>query len=117
MKVIKTSDVAPDIETTGLFFGGEVRRQRLVNEKISESLRVMVVNFSPGARTKWHTHTFDHALYVTQGKGIVATEKEEQVVEPGMTAFVPAGENHWQGATGDSSFSFVAIATPGQTSF
>ena len=116
MKVIKTSDVAPDIETTDLFYGGGVRRQRLVNEKLSKTIRVMVVNFDPGAKTRWHVHTFDHALYVIEGKGIVATEQEEHVFEPGMTAFVSAGEKHWQGAAADSSFSFVAIATPGETS-
>jgi len=68
------------------------------------------VNFSPGAVNVFHTHTSDQILYVTEGKGIVATENEEVTVTPGTIIFIPAGERHWHGATKETAFSHIFIS-------
>jgi len=115
MKVVKTSDVEPQ-ERTSEMFRGKFSGQRIIDEGESE-LRVGVVNFSPGARNIFHTHTSDQILYVTEGTGIVATESEEVTVTPGTFIFIPAGEKHWHGATRDSAFSHITIRPPGETSF
>ena len=47
----------------------------------------------------------------------MATETEEVVVTPGTIIFIPAGENHWHGATRDSAFAHIAIMPPGETRF
>jgi quercetin dioxygenase-like cupin family protein len=70
---------------------------------------------SPGAKNVFHTHTTEQVLYVTEGKGIVGTEGEEVIVEPGTMIFIPAGERHWHGATPHDSFSRFSIITPGET--
>ena len=102
MKVVKMSDVGQEESKSDLFVG-RVRRQPIVEEKIAKELRVGVVTFDRGARTKWHTHTNEQILYVLDGKGILATEKEEVVVTPGTFIFIPSGENHWHGATPETS--------------
>jgi 4-carboxymuconolactone decarboxylase len=43
----------------------------------------------------------------------VATREEEKVVTPGTIVYIAPGEVHWHGATGDSSFSHIAIQKPG----
>ena len=116
MKVVNIGDVKAD-EGTSKLFRGKVYIQRLIDEKMAKELRLSVVTFNPGAKNVFHTHTFEQVLYVTDGKGIVATDKEEHVVIPGMVIFIPAGERHWHGATEDTSFSHIAISTPGQTDF
>jgi len=117
MKVIKVSEVKVEEQASELFTGGRADRQVLVDEKIAKELRLVMVTFSPGVRTKIHTHTSDQVLYITDGKGIVATEKEEHIVMAGTVAFIPAGEPHWHGATKDTSFSQISIRTPDQTTF
>ena len=116
MEVITVSDAKTQEGTSKIFQGGQVRRQNVVGDS-NEVLRIAVINFSPGATTVFHTHTFNQTLYVTKGKGIVATEKEEITVTPGTFIFIPAGENHWHGATKDTAFSHIAIMPPGETSF
>ena len=116
MKVVKISDVKAEESTSKIFRGGKVSIQRLIGESTNE-LRVIEVNFSPGAACVFHTHTFEQVLYVTEGKGIVATENEEITVTPGTIIFIPAGEKHWHGATKDATFSHIAMMTPGETSF
>ena len=113
MEIKKLSDVK-EAEATSKLFEGKVTSQILVE---TGQLRVGIVNFSAGARNVFHTHTVDQILFITSGKGIVATEEEEHVVTPGMVIHFPAGERHWHGATEDSPFSHLAIRLPGETSF
>ena len=115
MKVVRISDIEAQ-ESTDQIFRGKVSIQRLIGES-NDELRAIVVNFSPGAVNVFHSHTFDQVLYVTEGTGIVATEKEEVTVTPGTIIFIPAGEQHWHGATQDAAFSHIAVMPPGDTSF
>lgn len=115
MKVARINDIKAQ-EVTDKIFRGKVSIQHIIGETTDE-LRVGVVNFSPGAVNVFHTHTFDQVLYVTEGTGIVATEKEEVTVTPGTIIFIPAGEKHWHGATKDTAFSHIAVMPPGVTEF
>jgi len=115
MKVIKTSNTEAQ-ESANKIFRGKVSIQSVIG-KSEDDLRVIVVNFSPGAVNVFHSHTFNQLLYVTEGKGIVATESGEVTVTPGTFIFIPAGEKHWHGATQDTAFSHIAIMPPGETSF
>jgi quercetin dioxygenase-like cupin family protein len=117
MKVIHISDVEKAEATSELFFGGKVEAQRLIDDTVAETLKVSLISFGPGARNKPHTHTFEQVLWVTSGKGILATEKEEHVLTPGMVAYIPAGQPHWHGATDDSEFAHISIAMQGETKF
>ncbi len=112
MKVVKTSDVKPE-EATGNLFKGKVTKQSLFGTEMAKELRANLINFGPGAKNVFHTHTNEQILYVTEGEGIVATEHEEQVVTAGTIIFIPSGERHWHGATQNSPFSHISITVPG----
>jgi quercetin dioxygenase-like cupin family protein len=73
------------------------------------------VNFSAGARNKFHTHSSDQVLIVTAGTGIVATDDGESIVNVGDLVHIPAGEKHWHGATKDSDFSHISLTQVGST--
>ena len=113
MKVIRRAEVEEiDATNDAIFTGGRVSRRRLVNEDLTEQFAFNIVSFGPGARNKLHTHTSDQVLFVTEGAGYVGTEDDTEMVSPGDTAFIPAGEKHWHGAMEDSSFSHVALLSP-----
>ncbi len=113
MKIIKANLVPEEPATDPLFTGGKVTRQPLVSPGMSRYLNMAIVNFSKGARNKFHTHTSDQALIVTAGRGIVATEQEERIVSLGDIVFILAGEKHWHGATKDSGFSHIYVLSTG----
>lgn len=114
MKVIKIANVKQE-DSSHPIFDGKATVQELVTEQMSKSVQLAVVNFSPGARTKLHIHTADQVVLVTGGKGILATEQEENEVTAGTIIHVPEGERHWHGATQDSSFSQISILPPSET--
>lgn len=92
---------------------GPVNRKALIDAKDTGGYGILLVTFGPGAGLNFHTHTYEQILYVTEGKGIVATKEEERVVTPGTVIYIAPGEVHWHGATQDSSFSHIAIQKPG----
>ena len=97
-------------ERSGGIFTGTVNIQRLLNEEVkSEDLNIAVVSFPMGVKNVFHTHDSDQLLWILSGRGIVATVDEEIIATPGMAFFIPAGEEHWHGATNDSAFSHISI--------
>ena len=114
MRVIRQSDVPKEDATNApLFYGGEVSRQPIISGGASTYYNFSIVNFAAGAKNHFHTHTSDQILFVTGGRGYVATESEQLEITEGDAAFIPAGEKHWRGATDDSDFSHISLTAPG----
>jgi quercetin dioxygenase-like cupin family protein len=111
MRVHHTQD-GPTEPGPPAFFAGDVSTQVITQE---DGLDVVLVSFSPGARTYWHTHESAQVLHVTEGKGILATRQERHEVGPGDIVHVSPGEEHWHGATPDSPFTHLSIRTTGET--
>ena len=115
MKVVRIGDVDAQ-EATGNYFRGRVSIQSIIGAREDE-FRVVVVHFSARATSVFHAHTADHVLYLTEGTGVVATEREETTVTPGTVVHIPAGERHRHGATEGATATLIAIMPPGETSF
>lgn len=109
MKVIKSSQV-PSVEETGGIFTGTIRMTPLINEATgAEQLRSALVYFPAGVRNKLHRHTHEQILFVTKGKGIVATVDHEHIIELRDIVVIPAGEMHWHGATSHTDFEHLYV--------
>ena len=113
MKVIKIDQVAKEPRVTPLLTG-PVTMQSIVDTELSRKFSIRQVNFGRGVRNKFHSHTIEQILIVTEGKGIVATDKEEITVGPGDVIFIPAGEKHWHGAAKGTTFSHIYVMSPDQ---
>jgi len=97
MKVVRIGKVKKEPHS-GKLFTGTVTMQPIIGKELNDDLVITQVNFGPGVRNKFHSHSQEQILIVTKGKGIVATEKEQISVGPGAIIFVPPGEKHWHGA-------------------
>ena len=115
MKVVKTSELDKVPVNAPLFTGSQVYRQTIVQPDESQNFNFSVVNFSAGSRNKFHTHTSDQILIVTEGTGVVATPGEERTVSAGDVILIPAGEQHWHGAPGETPMSHITIQAKGST--
>jgi 4-carboxymuconolactone decarboxylase len=111
MKVMKMS-LVPKEPNPSPMFTGPVTMQNYVGTDLSQRFLIRQVNFDRGVRNKFHTHTIEQILIVTEGKGIVATNQEEKSVVTGDIIFIPAGEKHWHGAAPGSTFSHLYVMSP-----
>lgn len=69
-----------------------------------------LVEFTPGARSYWHTHPAGQTLIVTAGAGWVQEEGGDKIaIKPGDVISTPPGVKHWHGAAAESSMSHIAI--------
>jgi quercetin dioxygenase-like cupin family protein len=116
MNIINMKDIEnKDVSKEPLFTGGKVQTQSVLEAEYPDKKMQMVnVKFAAGARNKFHTHTKDQILVVTEGLGIIATRDKEFMIKPGNVVVIPAGEEHWHGATKNSSFAHLSIIGPPQ---
>ena len=109
MKIVEAGRAKREKRSGGIFTG-TVEVTSLVDAEMgSKEFRAAVVTFPPGVKNKFHVHDHEQLLYVVDGRGVVATEKEERIVGVGDMIMIPAGERHWHGATEDSRFSHLYI--------
>ena len=101
--------------TSDAIFRGEVERQGVVGGEISKELYLGEITFKDGAANKWHMHSCDQILIVTEGEGIVADEAEERQVTAGDVAFIPANTKHWHGARPGRDMTHWSILAGGKT--
>jgi quercetin dioxygenase-like cupin family protein len=113
MKVVKLSQVESQPAISTLFTGNPVSRQQPFDPDDSQNFSFGVVSFSAGSRNKFHKHSVDQLLIVTEGTGVVATDAEERVVTAGDVVLIPAGENHWHGAPGATPMAHITVVAKG----
>ena len=115
MKVHRTPESAAGDGGTKYFVGGGVNVQQIVSA--DEGIDIILVRFAPGARTYLHTHAVPQVLHCVEGRGILATKSEQNLVEAGDIVHVPAGEEHWHGAAADSHFVHLSVRPPGESTW
>ncbi len=112
MKIVKMGNVAKEPAVSALFTG-DVSRQTVFEPGDSANFNFGIVSFSAGSRNKFHKHSGDQILIVTEGTGKVATDDETVVVNEGDVVIIPAGENHWHGAPDDTAMAHITVTVNG----
>jgi len=89
-----------DMKGAAIFGDGQVWIRALAGAQADppSDVNVALVQFAPGAKTAWHTHSGDQTLFVVSGVGKVGDRQGERVITPGSCAVIPANEEHWHGA-------------------
>ena len=84
MKVLKPNEVPAEPSNSPLFTGGTVTRQPLLTPAMSNNFN-LGRQLRAGARNKMHIHSSDQVLFVTAGKGMIATETHQEVITVEMS--------------------------------
>jgi quercetin dioxygenase-like cupin family protein len=98
MQIFKSSDkpfAAADVNS----FVGDARTRLLASDDEVTPVHIYHVQFEPGSRTNWHTHSGPQWLLVTEGRIRVQRLGEPpRDVEAGDAVVFAPGEKHWHGA-------------------
>lgn len=63
----------------------------------------------PGHASPYHSHWWEHEVFVLAGQGVAKTEQGKVPIGPGSTVFVPGGEMHQFQNTGDELLRFLCL--------
>ena len=115
MKKVTMRDVAKTKAemTGGLMTGTQVWRQAILQPEDSSNFNFAIVAFDAGSRNKFHIHSGDQILIITEGTGKVASDNEVLTVSEGDVVLIPAGENHWHGAPDNTSMAHITVTVKG----
>jgi quercetin dioxygenase-like cupin family protein len=110
MQIIK-SGAHPPTSPSADYFRGQVSASSRFGWAEPSRLGGGVVDFSPGARTAWHTHPLGQTLFVTSGRGWVQRWGDhKQEISVGDVIYFEPGEKHWHGATATTGLTHIAVA-------
>lgn len=77
----------------------------------TEGVTINTVNFTPCARTKWHSHENGQIIFVLAGRGLIQAEGGPvRTLRAGDTVWAPPGERHWHGASSESFVTHTAVS-------
>lgn len=80
-------------------FTGDVYLDPVAAPAGTSTFAAVLVHFTPGARTAWHTHPHGQTIFVTEGVGLCQREGGPiEIIRPGDRVFFEPEENHWHGA-------------------
>jgi quercetin dioxygenase-like cupin family protein len=80
-------------------FAGPAQTKLLASSEEHTPVHVYRVEFDPGGRTNWHTHSGPQWLFIIEGRVRVQKSGEPaHDVEAGDAVLIAPGEKHWHGA-------------------
>jgi quercetin dioxygenase-like cupin family protein len=68
-----------------------------------------VIQLEPGSATEYHTHAWEHEVFVLEGTGLVRDAEGEVAIGPGTCVFVKPDEIHNFQNTGDTVMQFICV--------
>ena len=62
-----------------------------------------------GGHTPFHTHDWEHEVYVLDGAGVVKYEEKEENIAPGDAILIPPNKKHQFRASSDKQLKFLCM--------
>ncbi len=104
MLVRRARDVEPVV------YGAGVEKRVLIGPRQGAPSFVMrVFDLSPSSSSPYHSHDWEHEVYVIDGQGAVMSSSGETAVFPGDAVLIVPGEMHCLKNTGTETFRFLCM--------
>ena len=93
MLVRRRVDVQQDVVTETGAEGARIR-WLIAKGDGAPNFAMREIEVDPGGRTPYHSHPWEHEVFVLEGTGAVVSIRGEIPLGPGSVVFVPGGEEH-----------------------
>ena len=104
MKISKYSDTKPNEEVPGVF-----KREVITAKDGAPNFCMRVFEVEPGSSTPFHSHQWEHEVFILSGQGEVAGEQGKTPIDMGSVIFVAPNEQHCFVNTGSQVLRFICL--------
>ncbi len=98
---------AQAVEEPG-FKGVEVR-WLITKDDNAKNFAMRLFKIKPGGRSPQHSHSWEHEVFVLEGRGLVLCGNEEEPIGPGYVVFIPPNMSHCFRNPGDEPLKFLCL--------
>lgn len=88
--------------------GVKVRRL-LTEEKGAPNFAMRLFEVKPGGQTPFHTHPWEHEVFILEGSGVAVSKDGETPLKPRDVVLVSPDEEHNFRNTGDKPLKFLCL--------
>jgi quercetin dioxygenase-like cupin family protein len=108
MKVVDFKDVKPEeVKEPG---SRDVTVRWLISEKDgAPNFAMRLFEVEPSGFTPYHTHSWEHEVFVLQGRGILVAEEKNFPLKKDDAVFVPPDEKHQFKNDSNEKFAFICV--------
>jgi len=97
-------------DVTPVDYGEGIEKRVLIGPKQGAPTFVMrVFDLPPGTSSPYHTHDWEHEVFVLSGEGVVVNAEGKTPVKPHDAIFIPPDEIHCLKNTGQDIFRFMCL--------
>jgi quercetin dioxygenase-like cupin family protein len=68
-----------------------------------------IFEVAPGGFTPYHKHSWEHEVFISEGRGTLVTEEKNFPLKKGDAVFVPPDENHQFKNDSEENFTFICL--------
>jgi quercetin dioxygenase-like cupin family protein len=112
VKIGKSLEVDPVIYDDGKTVRNAEKRLLISPADGETSFAMRRFTLGVGGHTPYHTHPWEHQVFILAGTGEVRFTGGSQSVEPGDYVFVPPMDEHQFANTGAVPFEFICVVPP-----
>ena len=104
MKIYNYLDVEPIEDAPGV-----LRRVVIGTEQGAPRFIMRVFEVQPGSSTPFHSHWWEHEVFVLSGQGIVKNREGETSIGKGSVVFIEPNEEHCFTNRGSETLRFICV--------
>jgi len=104
MFVVNYKDVS-----TESYGEGMEKRVMIGPQQGAPNFVMRVFDLPPGASSPYHSHDWEHEVYILSGQGVVVSEDGESAVGPDDAIYIAPGEKHCLKNVGKDNFRFLCM--------
>jgi quercetin dioxygenase-like cupin family protein len=108
MKITNFKDVkAEEVKEPGS--KGVTIRWLISQEDGAPNFAMRLFEVEPSGVTPYHKHSWEHEVFILEGRGILVTGEKDFPLKKGDSVFVPPDENHQFKNDSDEKLTFICL--------
>jgi quercetin dioxygenase-like cupin family protein len=84
-------------------------RWLITKEMGAENFAMRLFEMDPGGYSPFHSHSWEHEVFILEGEGVVVSGGKERKVGTGSVIFVSSNEKHQFRNNGEKTLKFLCL--------